>query len=309
MVGGWTMQVYSLVGASGTGKSHRATLVAREHNVDCIVDDGLLIKGSKILAGRSAKREKTGIAAVRTAILMDEEHAGELREALDELDPDRVLVLGTSKRMVYRIVDALDLPRPEKHILINEVATPDQIEHARDIRRRHGKHVIPAPTLEVKKSFSGYLVDPLRLFYRRARGSEAIIEKSMVRPTFSSLGQFSITDSVVVAIARRACAETEDIAEVLKTTVNSTEDGVVIDVGVVVSYGHRVIAVLKLAQKRARDMVTHMTALNVLELNITARRISLEGRREPWMQKRTTAAEDAGETEEGGSRVETQNPA
>ncbi|MCL4424759.1 MAG: hypothetical protein M1553_04775 [Firmicutes bacterium] len=54
-----SIEVVALVGPSGTGKSHRAQLVAYEEEVDAVVDDGLLIKDSKILAGRSAKREAT----------------------------------------------------------------------------------------------------------------------------------------------------------------------------------------------------------------------------------------------------------
>ena len=53
----WTLrgvQVTALVGKSGTGKSFRAQLIAQKYNIDVIVDDGLLIHGQKILAGRSA---------------------------------------------------------------------------------------------------------------------------------------------------------------------------------------------------------------------------------------------------------------
>ena len=50
--------VFALVGRSGTGKSFRAKLVAQKFGIDLIIDDGLLIRDQKIIAGRSAKREK-----------------------------------------------------------------------------------------------------------------------------------------------------------------------------------------------------------------------------------------------------------
>ena len=53
------MYIYALVGPSGTGKSHRALWVAKEHNIEYVIDDGLLIKGNAVLAGKSAKREQT----------------------------------------------------------------------------------------------------------------------------------------------------------------------------------------------------------------------------------------------------------
>ena len=53
--------VFALVGESGTGKSFRAKLLAESYGIDAIIDDGLLIQNDKILAGRSAKKEKTYI--------------------------------------------------------------------------------------------------------------------------------------------------------------------------------------------------------------------------------------------------------
>ena len=45
------MKVIALVGPSGTGKSHRALLVAHEQKADAIIDDGILIKDGKLLDG------------------------------------------------------------------------------------------------------------------------------------------------------------------------------------------------------------------------------------------------------------------
>ena len=48
------MRVLAFVGPSGTGKSYRAQLVARENNIHYIIDDGLLINENEVLAGTSA---------------------------------------------------------------------------------------------------------------------------------------------------------------------------------------------------------------------------------------------------------------
>ena len=53
------VSVYALVGESGTGKSFRAQLLAEKYGIKLIIDDGLLIYNDKIIAGQSAKREKT----------------------------------------------------------------------------------------------------------------------------------------------------------------------------------------------------------------------------------------------------------
>ena len=48
------MEVYALIGASGTGKSHNAYIVMEQYGIDMMIDDGLLIKDGKKMAGSSA---------------------------------------------------------------------------------------------------------------------------------------------------------------------------------------------------------------------------------------------------------------
>ena len=76
------MEVIAFVGPSGSGKSHRAIGVAHQYHCDAIIDDGLLIKGSKILGGTSAKSEQNRVQAVKRAIFYEDSHASEVREAL-----------------------------------------------------------------------------------------------------------------------------------------------------------------------------------------------------------------------------------
>ena len=271
------MRVFALIGPSGTGKSHRASQVAYENEVDLIIDDGLLIKESKILAGKSAKREPTLVAAVRRALFSDPDHAAEVRRRLKEIAPERVLILGTSRNMADRIAHALELPLAERVIAIDEVATPQEIRRARRIRREYGKHVIPAPSFEVKKTFSGYLVDPLRFLLRDRSADELqVIEKSVVRPTFSSLGRFFIADTVVGSIAQRAAEEVEGVAKVLTAYIDSFQDGVDVSLQLAVRFGDTIPPLLKKVQQNVRDKVEYTTALNVLSVNVEAKRLSLE---------------------------------
>ena len=52
------MRVIGFIGPSGSGKSHRSTWVAKKHNINFLIDDGLLIHGARIVAGKSAKKER-----------------------------------------------------------------------------------------------------------------------------------------------------------------------------------------------------------------------------------------------------------
>lgn len=271
-------EVYALVGASGTGKSHRASLVAMELGADLVIDDGLLIRDGKILAGRSAKRESTRVAAVRRALFSDPADVQVAREALAGARASRILVLGTSRAMVRRIADALGLPEPIRYINISDVSSSIEINRARRIRSEQGKHVIPVPTLEVKRSFSGYLVDPIR-FFLRVKGQmeeDLVIEKSVVRPTFSSLGKFFISDTVVAGIAGRAAQETAGVNRPLRVTVEARPDGVDVTLELVVNYGRPLVPLLAETQARVREVLEYTTALNVLSVNVVARKMVVD---------------------------------
>ncbi len=265
------MEVFALVGPSGTGKSHRAYLLASQLQVDLIIDDGLLIRDGKILGGLSAKREASKLAAIRRAIFTYPEHARQAREILQQLSPRRVLILGTSPGMASKIAATLELPPPTQVIPIQEVASEAEIDRALRVRHEEGTHVIPAPTLEVRKSFSGYLVNPLRLILR---GQPVAVEKSLVRPTWSSLGRFFISDRVVRDIAQHAAAAVPGVSRVRRVTMQSWPNGVVLHLGLVLVYGNGLRSVLEQAQHSVKDQVEYMTALNVLQVNLVAHRVA-----------------------------------
>lgn len=270
------MEVVTLIGPAGSGKSHRAGMVAYRHGCDAIIDDGLLIRDGKIVAGSSAKREANKMAAVRRAIFLGPEHREEVRTALWSDKPKRVLVLGTSEEMIIKICNALDLPHPDLIVRIEEIATPAQMRLARRKRHQEGKHVIPAPTFEVKKTFSGYMVDPLRFLLSREQDELLSVEKSVVRPTFSSLGKFFIADHVVAAIASHTAEQVQGIGKVGKVVVESRSEGVLVEMDLSVRNGVAIWPALLEAQKLVAQQIEFMTALNVLEINMDARRLQLD---------------------------------
>lgn len=80
-----------------------------------------------------------------------------MKKTLQKIHPDRILILGTSDRMVVTITKALDLPEPCKYIRIEDVARPEEMMKASEARHKEGKHVIPVPTMELKPYFKGTL--------------------------------------------------------------------------------------------------------------------------------------------------------
>ena len=209
------MEVIAFFGPRGTGKSDRALVVAYENKASCVIDDGILIYHSRIVAGKSAKREESRLKAVRRAIFWDAEQREEVRQALEKINPKRVLILGTSDRMVETICKALGLPKPSKYIRIQDVARPDEMLKAKEARNKEGKHVIPVPTMELKPYFKGYLIDPLRFFRNRKKEMPKRFseneERSVVRPVFSYYGKRAFSARVSESLVYYAVRDMKKI--------------------------------------------------------------------------------------------------
>jgi ABC-type dipeptide/oligopeptide/nickel transport system ATPase component len=182
-------RIFALVGKSGTGKSFKARQVARRFRIDLIVDDGLLIRGQKIIAGRSAKKEKGILSAIKTAVFANPDQIEEVRRALAEQVYSRVLIIGTSRKMVQRIASTLGLLPIHRVISITEVATRDEINRALKIRSEQGKHIIPVPGVEIKRSYPHIFFESVKILLKARKGlrkgEEEIVEKTVVRPEYS----------------------------------------------------------------------------------------------------------------------------
>ncbi|MGL5641835.1 MAG: ATP-binding protein, partial [Paraclostridium sp.] len=183
------MEVYALVGESGSGKSYKALELAYENNINYIIDDGILIHKNKILAGISAKQAKTKIEAVKRAIFNNNDHKENVRKKIIEEKVDKILIIGTSDKMVNQISNVLDLGDIYKTIYIKEISTQDEIRIAKK-SRESGNHIIPVPTLEVKSIASGLSINPIKKLFKRTNKESIIVEKTIIRPSFSYIGKF-----------------------------------------------------------------------------------------------------------------------
>ena len=275
------IRVLAFVGPSGTGKSSRAQMVAGENNVSYIIDDGLLINENEVVAGESAKKAPTKIETVKHAIFIDENERVKMVEAIKKYKPDSILILGTSDGMVEKIAKNLGLPNIEKTIYIQDVATEAEIETARNIRVTQGKHVIPVPTFEIKKDFSGYILDPLQIFKSKGIGKTPYIsEKSIIRPTFSYLGNFTISDTVFRQIVEYLAKKAEGIAKVVKTRVENYGEGPSIYLEVVIIYGDNVLSKLNDFKQKCVKEIEKLTTMNVQKITVVAKSIEMPKNKE-----------------------------
>ena len=273
------MEVIAFFGPPGTGKSDRALVVAYENKASCIIDDGILIYHSRIVAGKSAKREESRLKAVRRAIFWDAEQREEVRQALEKINPKRVLILGTSDRMVETICKALGLPKPSKYIRIQDVARPDEMLKAKEARNKEGKHVIPVPTMELKPYFKGYLIDPLRFFRNRKKEMPKRFseneERSVVRPVFSYYGKLSFSDRVTESLVYYAVRDMKKIRITYVRSEKSTGqmNGLILFIDVSVKPGtpQEIKKIIHTMRDRIQREIEHTTgmSLDTIKVNVT----------------------------------------
>ena len=270
------IKTYAFVGPSGTGKSYRAQMVASERGIKYIIDDGLLIRENEVVAGVSAKKAATKIETVRKALFNKPEEAEEIKKAFRKYRPESILILGTSDNMITKIRENLGLPELTETIYITDVATEEEMQEAKRIRQTQGKHVIPVPTFEIKKDFSGFILDPLQIFKSKGKDSKPYIsEKSIIRPTFSYLGNFKISDTVFRQILDYLAKKTESIHRINKVRIDKIGDneGISIYMEVTIVYGYNVVDELRSFKKKCKKEIENLTAMNIEAIDIVAKGI------------------------------------
>lgn len=270
------MQTMAFIGPSGTGKSHRSVTIANEVNADAIIDDGLLISKNKVLAGYSAKKESTKLAAVRRALFTGKEHVQDVKRAIRENELERILILGTSMGMAERIAKQLEIEPICKIIHIEEVATPEEMHDAVQMRTKEGKHVIPVPVFEIKQDFSGYFLHPLRQI-KKSLGRPAPVseDKSIVRPTFSYMGEYTISDRVVSGIAIFEAMQIEGVMRVNSIMVNTTDTGAEIFISLTLRYGCIIQNLIPVVQRLIIRSIDYHTSVNVKKVDVYVKKLKI----------------------------------
>lgn len=274
-------QVYALVGESGTGKSFRSKLLAEEYGIHAIIDDGLLIQDDKIVAGRSAKREKTYMGAVRVALFDDKEHRDSVAKILRKTHIKKILILGTSEKMVMKIAMRLQLPQPQKIIHIEDIATQEEIEKAVKSRQIEGKHVIPVPSIEVKKNYPQIFSDSMRdffsknkLFNKKKNPDGKMIEKSIVQPEFSKKGRIEISEAALTQMVMHCVNECDPDVKIKKITIKTDSRGYRLIVMIDVPFGTQLTGKVHKLQQYIIDKIESFTGILIEEVSIVIDKIS-----------------------------------
>ena len=268
----------------GTGKSYRAQKIAYDNNIETIIDDGLLIKGSRVIEGVSAKTAKTKVQTVKAALFSTEKEQERIRNSIKKERVKSILILGTSDEMVKRIQENLRLPKIEKTIYIQDVSTKEEMEEAVRIRRTEGKHIVPVPTFEIKKDFSGILLDPFRILSRgrkknkKNKKENAGVERSVIRPAFSYFGKYTIKDKVFKDIIRLVCDRIKGITEISTIRIDKAQNSndIEISMNMEIAYGYNISEMAEEMKKQAKKELEYMTSVNISMVNVKIVKIEVD---------------------------------
>ncbi len=276
------MHVYALVGKSGTGKSFRAKLLAEKIGVPYIVDDGLLIHDNAILAGKSAKQEKNYISAIKTALFADDEHRKSVVQMIEKKKIKKILLLGTSEKMVTRLAEALELPPITQIIKIEEIASQKDIENAIKSRFEEGKHVNPVPAIEVKRDYAQILSDSIRICFKGGKDKDGVrqsrfFEKSVVQPEYHDKGvggKVTISEAALTQMILHCIDEYDGEILVRKIKVKLSRSGYGIDLFIDVPFGKTLTGELHELRNYILNNIQKFTGIIIDHLEIAIDNIS-----------------------------------
>lgn len=259
--------VYCLIGKSGTGKSFRAKLIAEKKNIPLIIDDGLLIHENKIICGESAKKENNIMDAVRRAIFENEEHRNSVIENLKKFPNEKILLLGTSLKMIQKIIKTLDLPTVSKEniIQIEDVATKEEIAFAIE-QRQKGHHVIPVPEIELEKSYSHIIYNKISFIVKSMFPTK--IEKTIVKPKFEDIGKVYIDKEGIYQMVHHCVIEYNKLIKIKKIKILDKDNKYSIDIIILIPATKEINSSFFNLQKFISSRLLSYAEIDIEKINI-----------------------------------------
>jgi uncharacterized alkaline shock family protein YloU len=264
------MEIFALSGPSGTGKSTSALYYAYNNNIPAIIDDGLLIFNGRRIAGTSAKYEKNYIQAVKRAIFFYKDHALEVKKEIHARDISKILIIGTSEKMVNKIASALDLGKIDHYIDVEEIRTSSEIKMALFVRKTQGKHVIPIPHIEVKHNvFKKLILKGKKIFFNQ----DYVGETTIVQPNFQT-GSIQISEQVIKRIIVESCSSLPNVKQCVGVSINlSNHPTVKVQVELYYPFSKRLDVIMQDVQKKLYDDFLKYLSIELHTIDVKAAKI------------------------------------
>lgn len=220
---------------------------------------------------------------MRTALFNYDDHRESVKEAIRQYGPEALMIIGTSDRMTDIVADQLGIGPVEERIYIEDVTTEEEREIARHFRQDEGEHVIPAPVGQLRRDFAGYFMDPIKHFIDRARGNalnhgsrkeeDGPDDRTVVRPTFSYSGSFTISEQVIRDIIRISAEKYESHLAVVDRMNNGKQTNMSVTIDVMAIRDPDAVDMCIALQKDVFRALAEMTAFTIESVNVRIRDI------------------------------------
>ena len=144
---------------------------------------------------------------------------------------------------------------------------------AAEMRNKQGKHVIPVPTFELKRQFSGYFIDPLMLLFKK-KGQTIMEEKTVMRPAYSYLGEYKISPKAISDICNYEAMRFPCVFKVLKVRNTATTGGrLMLDIDVIMNFPCRVSEEAEGISERIKAAIEEFTAITVRWVHVNVKEL------------------------------------
>src|SRR5690606_14912803 len=122
----------------------------------------------------------------------------------------------------------------------------------------------------------GYFAEPLQKLRRRfetAAPYPADTDRTIVRPTFSTLGSYSMSDEALAKLIKIILQSVPGVAKLLRHGIKMEKYGIVLDLDLSILLGFNAQEVPMACQLEVAEKVEQFTAINVLATNVRALRV------------------------------------
>ena len=167
------------------------------------------------------------------------------------------------KEMVGKIAMRLQLPAPEKIIHIEDISTREEIEKAIKARQVEGKHVIPVPSIEIKRSYPQIFSNTVKVFLRnrglfgKSRQNDGrVFEKSIVQPEFSKKGRIEISEAALTQMVMHCVLEHDANIKIKKLIIKTDSRGYKLVMTIDVPFGTQLTGKIHKLQQIIIDKIS-----------------------------------------------------
>jgi uncharacterized alkaline shock family protein YloU len=184
--------------------------------------------------------------------------------------------------MVNKIAARLQLPPITRIIKIQDIASQAEIERAIRTRKIEGKHVIPVPSIEIKRNYPTIFYDAIKIF-KRKKGVPAlghgpsVHEKSVVRPEYSKRGKVVISQAALSQMVIHCVDEYDQNVRIKKMVVKDDAEGYRLVITIDVPYGTQLGGNIHELQRYIIDNIERFTGILIEEVNIIIDKFTQSG--------------------------------